>query len=112
MTLTSEELLRAVRAAATGGGALPPQLVGEVLNQLRQLRRGPVTRGNTRSPLTTREADVLRLLADGYDTVEIASRLQYSERTIKNIIHSLLQRLGLRNRPHAVAYAMRAGLID
>ena len=61
--------------------------------------------------LTDRELSVLRLVADGHDTGEIANRLAYSERTIKNIIHDLTTRLNLRNRSHAVAYAVKAGLI-
>jgi DNA-binding NarL/FixJ family response regulator len=62
-------------------------------------------------PVHGRELDILRLLADGLDTAEIAHRLHYSERTIKNILHALLIRLDLRNRPHAVAYALRHGLL-
>ena len=53
----------------------------------------------------------MRLLADGFDTAEIAGRLFYSERTVKNIIHDITSRLELRNRTHAVAYAIREGLI-
>jgi DNA-binding CsgD family transcriptional regulator len=44
-------------------------------------------------------------------TNEIAAKLNYSERTIKTIIHTMMTRLGLRNRPHAVAYAMRVGAL-
>jgi DNA-binding NarL/FixJ family response regulator len=54
---------------------------------------------------------VLRLLADGCDTAEVGRRLFYSERTVKNIIHDVTSRLELRNRVHAVAYAIREGLI-
>ncbi|BCJ50223.1 hypothetical protein Asp14428_16980 [Actinoplanes sp. NBRC 14428] len=61
--------------------------------------------------LTVREAEVLRLLADGQDTGEVAERLHYSERTIKKIIQDLTSRLNLRNRAHAVSYALRAGAI-
>jgi hypothetical protein len=50
-------------------------------------------------------------LADGLDTAEVGSRLFYSERTVKNIIHDVTSRLALRNRAHAVAYAIREGLI-
>jgi DNA-binding NarL/FixJ family response regulator len=61
--------------------------------------------------LTAREVDVLRLMADGWDTAEIAGKLCYSERTVKNVIYAMTNRLNLRNRPHAVAYALRAGVI-
>jgi len=54
---------------------------------------------------------VLRLVSDGHDTSEIATTLCYSERTVKNVLHDVTTRLNLRNRSHAVAYAMREGLI-
>ena len=54
---------------------------------------------------------MLRLVADGFDTAEIARRLSYSQRTIKNVIHDVTVRLNLTNRSHAVAYAVREGLI-
>ena len=53
-----------------------------------------------------------RLLAEGRDTVEIASILCYSERTVKGVIHGITSRLQLRNRSHAVAYALRNGLVN
>lgn len=61
--------------------------------------------------LSARERDLLKLLAEGFDTAEIAAMLAYSERTIKNIVQRLLNRLALRNRTHAVAYAMRVGAL-
>ena len=54
---------------------------------------------------------MLKLVAEGLETGEIARRLSYSERTIKNVIHDVTSRLGLRNRSHAVAFALREGLI-
>ena len=54
---------------------------------------------------------MLRLVADGHDTAEIATELSYSQRTVKNILHDLTTRLQLKNRSHAVAYAVREGLI-
>jgi len=54
---------------------------------------------------------VLRLVAEGWDTAQIATKLSYSERTVKNVLHDVTTRLQLRNRSHAVAYAMREGLI-
>jgi len=58
-----------------------------------------------------RERDVLTLLADGCSTREIAQRLSYSERTIKNVLQDFNTRLQLRNRTQAVAYAVRRGWI-
>jgi DNA-binding CsgD family transcriptional regulator len=60
---------------------------------------------------TPREVDLLQLLSDGFDTGEIAAKLSYSEGTVKNVLSAMLNRLNLRNRAHAVAYAVRAGLI-
>ncbi len=68
-------------------------------------------RGLSSTGLTDREQRVLELLADGEDTVGIARRLAYSERTVKNVVHDLTTRLGVRNRTQAVAHALRHGLI-
>lgn len=61
--------------------------------------------------LDARQLTALRLLADGLDTREIARHLCYSERTVKSIIGTITDRLGVRNRTHAVAHALRHGLI-
>ena len=58
-----------------------------------------------------READVLRLVAEGLSTPEIARALCYSERTIKGVLHGITDRVHARNRTHAVALALRAGWI-
>ena len=109
---TPGNLSAAIRSAAAGEGTLPPDLLGRLLRQVGQLQRQVLSpRGLTFSGLTEREAAVLRLLADGYDTAEVGRRLFYSERTVKNIIHDVTSRLELRNRSHAVAYAIREGLI-
>jgi len=63
------------------------------------------------SGVSKRERDVLTLLADGYSTREIAQRMSYSERTIKNVLQDFNERLQLRNRTQAVAYAVRRGWI-
>lgn len=109
---TAGNLAAAIRSAAAGEGTLPPDLLGRLLRQVGQLQRQVLSpRGLTFSGLTEREAAVVRLLADGNDTSEIAGHLFYSERTVKNIIHDITSRLELRNRTHAVAYAIREGLI-
>lgn len=65
-----------------------------------------------RSPvLNDRDLQLLRLLADGATIAEVAARLFCSERTVKYALHQLLDRFGLRNRVHAVAWAIRSGLL-
>jgi DNA-binding NarL/FixJ family response regulator len=108
----TQRLAAAVRAAASGDGTLPPDLLGRLLRQVGQLQRdvlGP--QGLNLSGLTEREVKVLRLVADGLSTAEVARTLAYSERTIKNIIQDVVSRFRLRNRAHAVAFALREGLI-
>jgi DNA-binding NarL/FixJ family response regulator len=63
------------------------------------------------SVVTERDREVLRLLAEGCDTGEIARTLAYSEPTIKNVIQRLFEQLKAKNRPHAVALALRSGII-
>ena len=110
--VTADRLVHAVRAAAAGGGVMPPNLVGELLKHVDRMQRDMLTpNGLNQSGLSPREVDVLRLMADGFDTNEIASKLCYSERTVKNVIYGVTHRLKLRNRSHAVAYALRAGMI-
>ena len=58
-----------------------------------------------------RERAVLRLLAEGSDTLEMAHALCFSERTVKNIVHDVLMKLNCRTRAHAVALATRSGAI-
>ncbi|WP_251840591.1 response regulator transcription factor [Oceanitalea stevensii] len=109
---TSDRLVAVIRAAATGDGTVPPDLLGRLMDQVGKLQRQVLEpRGLTFTGLAAREIEVLRLIADGYDTGEVARRLSYSERTVKNVLHDVTSRLQLRNRSHAVAYALREGLI-
>ncbi len=109
---TTARLLRAIGDAHRGRGDLPAEQLGALLHGLGHLHRQVLApRDLTLSGLTQRETEVLRLVADGLDTAEIAGRLAYSERTVKNILQGMLTRLGLRNRVHAVAHGLRHGLI-
>ncbi|AGM08051.1 helix-turn-helix transcriptional regulator [Amycolatopsis keratiniphila] len=109
---SGDRLLEAIVAAGSGRGLMPPDLLGKLLDSVRRLQHDVLSpRGLSAAGLTSREVDVLRLMADGWDTGEIAEKLCYSERTVKNVIYELTSRLNLRNRPHAVAYAMQAGII-
>lgn len=109
---TADAVVAAVRSAACGGGTMPPEVLGRLLDQVRRLQNEG-TRGNGSASVgfTDREIRVLGLVADGYDTAEVGRRLFCSERTVKNVIHSATTRLELRNRTHAVAFALRRGLI-
>lgn len=109
---TADTLIRHIIRVAAGGGVIPADLVGSLLNQVGRLQRQVLTpRGLHFSGLSDREIDVLRLVSEGYDTAGIAKELSYSERTVKNVLHEVTTRLQLRNRSHAVAYALREGLI-
>lgn len=109
---SAERLTQVIVAAARGEGSVPADLLGRLLKQMGRLQREVLDpHGLTFSVLTAREVDVLRLVADGFETREIAKKLSYSERTVKNVLHGLTTRLQLRNRAHAVAYALRHDLI-
>nr|WP_317259491.1 response regulator transcription factor [Streptomyces sp. NEAU-383] len=109
---TPERLVQVIGAVAKGEGRVPPDLLGSLLEQVGRLQ-GQVLAPNglNFTGLAAREIEVLRLVAEGYDTADIAMKLSYSERTIKNVLHAVMTRLNLRNRSHAVAYALRQGLI-
>ncbi|MEU8950797.1 response regulator transcription factor [Streptomyces sp. NPDC048489] len=102
-----------VNAVAQGGASLPQPLVGCLLEQIRDQHGTDQKTGEDASstPLTDRETAVLRQLASGFNTSEIATALHYSERTVKHIIHQIITRCNLRNRVHAVAYAIQNGLL-
>jgi DNA-binding NarL/FixJ family response regulator len=109
---TPDVLVRLVKAAAAGEGALPPDLLGRLLNRVSRLQRHVLEpRGLQLAGITTRESEVLRLVASGHSTQEIAEQLCYSQRTVKSILHDVTNRFQLKNRAHAVAYALREGLI-
>lgn len=105
--VTSEELLRAIRAVSTGTGYLQAEITRPILNRLARL---PAT---DRGPhLTPRERELLGLLADGLANKQIARHLGISEATVKGYLSDLFQKLGATDRAHAVGLALRSQLID
>lgn len=109
---TPDTLVRLIRAAHAGEGALPADLLGRLLNRVSQLQRNVLhPNGLNLAGMSSRETEVLRMIADGLETREIAERLCYSQRTVKSILHDITNRFQLRNRAHAVAFALREGLI-
>jgi DNA-binding NarL/FixJ family response regulator len=111
-TLTPAGLAAAVHATTTGGGIVAPELLGSLLQGIARISREVLEpRGLTLSRLTEREQSVLKLVADGHSTREIAVELSYSERTVKNILHDVVTKFNARTRSQAVAHAVRQGLI-
>jgi DNA-binding NarL/FixJ family response regulator len=109
---TTDALIEALRSAAVGGGSMPSELLGRLCDQVRRLQsESGHGHGVGATGFTEREIRGLGLVAEGYDTAEIGRRLFCSERTVKNVIHGATTRLDLRNRTHAVAHALRLGII-
>jgi DNA-binding NarL/FixJ family response regulator len=112
--VTGGELVAAVRSAARRETRLPPDVVGQLVAHVGRAQRAAVhahPAGQGPVGLAPRELDVVRLLAEGLETRDVAEKLAYSERTIKNVLYAMTTRLQLRNRAHAVAYAFREGYL-
>ncbi|MFJ1967428.1 response regulator [Streptomyces sp. NPDC087903] len=97
-----EELFRAVLSAAEGGIGLAPELVGHLIGQV----------VSPTPELTLREAQVVRLTADGHSNRSIAQSLHLSEATVKTHLVRIYRKLGVDNRAAAVSEAVRHGLLD
>jgi DNA-binding NarL/FixJ family response regulator len=107
-----ERVLRAIVDMREGWLQMPGDALGWLAGWLHAIQHEVLEpHGLTAAGLEKREVDVLRLLAEGLGTPEIAVKLNYSERTVKNIIHGVLTRLNLRNRTQAVAFAVRSGAL-
>ncbi|MCK1823276.1 response regulator transcription factor [Streptomyces sp. XM83C] len=106
-----DRLLHGIRTVATGAALLAPevtrQLVGRYASRIRPAEDGP-----REVPLTPRELEVLRLIADGLSNSEIAAALVISQETVKTFVSRILAKLQLRDRVQAVVYAYRHGLAD
>jgi DNA-binding NarL/FixJ family response regulator len=111
-TLTPETLETGVRGASNGAGVMTPEILGNLLRGISRVSREVLEpRGLSLSWLTAREQEVLRLVAAGHPTREVAQKLCYSERTIKNVLHDIVMKMNARTRSQAVAQAVREGLI-
>jgi DNA-binding NarL/FixJ family response regulator len=109
--LTPEIVAVAVRAISSGVGVLGIDLLHELgRDHMASLPRRSTDAGRAEH-LSPREHAVLSLVAEGVPSREIAHRLAYSERTVKNVLHDVLTKLHARSRSHAVAMAVREGII-
>lgn len=108
---TVEEVVEAVRLAASGDSALSPGLAESMLEEL---RRAPSTwrgEGDAEPVISKREEEVLQLIAAGATPSEIADRLFISVKTVKNHLSSIYQKLDARDRTQAVLKGVRMGII-
>ncbi|MFD5186572.1 response regulator [Streptomyces sp. NPDC058357] len=104
-----DHLLHGIRTVAMGAALLDPevtrQLVGQYATRIRPTNGAPED-----IPLTPRELEVLRLIANGLSNSEIAAALVISQETVKTFVSRILTKLNLRDRVQAVVYAFRHGL--
>jgi DNA-binding NarL/FixJ family response regulator len=105
-----EDLVDAIRRAGAGHGSLDPAVVPGIIERYRQGPRA-VSPAPELDQLTAREREVLALVGRGYSNAEIATRLFLGETTVKTHLGRVLDKLGLRDRPRAIAFAYESGLI-
>ncbi|MBX5445882.1 response regulator transcription factor [Sphaerobacter sp.] len=99
---TREDLFRAIRAAAAGQSLLAPSVAARLMARLNQPRQ---------EPLTPREIDVLRLVAQGASNKEIAAHLSISQATVKSHLIHIFNKLDVDDRTAAVTVALERGII-
>jgi DNA-binding NarL/FixJ family response regulator len=102
-----DEIVAGVHAAAEGDSVISPKVATKLVEQL----RGGAPSAERGSPLSGRELDVLRLVAEGKDNREIGKQLRISAETVKKHISSILMKSQTDNRTQAAVYAVRRGLV-
>ncbi|MEU3103955.1 response regulator transcription factor [Streptomyces griseoflavus] len=105
------QLLHGIRTVAAGAALLDPEVTRQLVGRY-AVRIRPSEDNRPDVPLTPRELEVLRLIADGLSNNEIAAALVISRETVKTFVSRILTKLGLRDRVQAVVYAYRQGLVS
>jgi NarL family two-component system response regulator LiaR len=100
------ELLQAIRNVSHGEASLHPAIARKLMRELNQ----PANLPPTTDPLTEREVEVLRLVAQGLSNDEVAQKLVLSERTVRTHVSHILDKLHLANRTQMALYAVREGI--
>jgi len=107
-----DELMTATRLAASGETVIAPQLKPHLLAQVRRPSSTMTTTNTATSHrITPRETEVLQMIADGHSTPEVAERLFISQKTVKNHLASIYQKLDARDRTQAVLQSVRMGIV-
>lgn len=111
--ISPEDLVRAIRSVHNGKSTINPQLARKMVELLRDVGQiSKTTAVRKLHGLTLREVEVLTLVARGLGDKEIALKLYLSESTVKTHLRSVYQRLNVRNRAQAAAFAVEHGLVD
>ncbi|KAB8143515.1 response regulator transcription factor [Chloroflexia bacterium SDU3-3] len=105
-----EALTQALRQVYRGESSLHPAIARKVLQELTS--PAPPPAAPTPEPLTEREIEVLRLIAQGFSNKEIAARLVITEKTARTHVSNILHKLQLASRTQATLYALREGLVS
>jgi len=105
------QLLAAIRVVADGGSLFSPSVTRRLIEQFAARPAAAEAAPAELGELTSRELEVLRLVARGLSNAEISSELVVSEHTTKTHVASILQKLGLRNRVQAVVLAYETGVV-
>lgn len=109
---TADQIIEAVRKASIGEVLIPVALFAKAIARQRQVVIDNDARKKVFAQFTPRELDVLRLLANGYDTGTLAARLGIAPHTVEWHIRHLIEKLGVHSKLQAVIGAVRMGLID
>lgn len=107
---TPEELVRAIRVVHGGEGLLAPTMAAKVMREFARTRETKDLAG-VLNPLTAREVEILQSVAEGLANKEIANRLSISERTVKNHLSNIMEKLHVNSRTQAAVFALRSGLV-
>ncbi len=109
---TGREVAQAIRIVHAGGVLIKPEMAGAIVSEFRRLSHASAAEGQPSiHTLSEKEVEIIRYVASGMNNKEIAEKLSYSEKTVKNYLSVIFQKLGIRDRVQAAIFALRQGLL-